>query len=1291
VDSKKESKRAENLFKNLTKLFKSGPVVRRKIRQLDTVVAGPDKSMSSAAMLFNKSVSPTYANITSNAYNLAERLTRYQDYCFTGDTLVFVVASATGSNFQAMRIDEICARWSVGDKSLHVSSYDHENGQMQLAPITGAMFTGEREIVKVTLDDGTEIKCTENHRFMLLDGSYCEAEKLVSGTELKSAWIFRSSEVVKSVEKLNVIEKVYDIEVAKYHNFALVKKEVHGIRGTVFVHNCVMEQTPEICAAMDIYADEVVAQSDKGQSLHIFSENEKIQEVLDELFYDTLNVEFNLRAWTRNLIKYGDLFLFQDVHPDQGVINVFPIPVNEIEREDGYDPEDPFATRFRWVTLGNRVLENWEIAHFRLLGNDLFLPYGCSMVEAARRIWRQLILIEDAMLVYRITRAPDRRVFYIDVGNIPADQVEGYMQQQKMKLRSNQVIDDTTSRVDLRYNPLSVDEDFLIPVRGRDSGTKIDTLAGGQNTGTVEDVAYIQKKLFAALKVPRAYLSYDEGLTSKACLVGNTKIPLLDGRTLTMKELADEYEKNPESKLYAYSTDLQGNFKPGKINKAWMTKKVKELREITLDNGEIIECTDNHPFLCRDGVYKRADQLEIGQSLMPLYRKYSSKEKGDLIEGYDMIHQNGEWIYTHKAVYDDVCKGNYRVQKQRVIHHVDCKKLNNNPENLQEMDWYSHRKWHANNLSSTLHRPDVIAKREPVRLAALAGEKHRQQKSVQMKEQHADKSSKMQEWVHSEELSKSMSKQMTDRWKNPEYRALKKKQNSDVWKNPEYYEKHSGDNHWSRKKYVEAGYNIDWLISFCKEHNITSIKQWGKSHKQTIVNICPFGMGYVNVLIEKAGYIDWRDFASRALGIVVPNTGRKRGETKKDEFHNHKIINIRVITLDEAVPVYDLEVETWHNFLLNSGTVVHNSLSQEDIRFSRTVNVIQRVILSELNKIAIVHLYANGFTDEDLINFTLRLSNPSTVAQQQKLELWRTKFEIAGSMPENMGSKRFAYKEVWGLSDDQISEIERDRKRDRVGDAKLDAIADDAAPGHGGGGGGGAALGGAGGADVPDDIFADLGDDIADAGGDVPGGDDGGAEEGDIDSGDDGAEEEEEAADEEEPGQDLLLSGDDNAPGEDEFIIPEIDKKPFKPLDRVKYNRSRRRHHGASTTFMPDLNAMTSNTDDEDGINDPYDRNFMRSVGKYENPLTEGRSQQLNEEKLCEVSVAPRLGKYLTSTLSRMDEVLSRTKTSSMKTGQTGMLVEGIDIQDEIDAHRPPGADAMFASPLILDIDIDEE
>lgn len=316
-----------------------------------------------------------------------------------------------------------------------------------------------------------------------------------------------------------------------------------------------MEATPEIASALDIYAEETVSQDEKGRVLHIHSENRRIKELLETLFNDTLNIEFNLPMWTRNLCKYGDFFLFNDVHPNYGIINAYPIPISEMEREEGYDPKDPMAVRFRWITRGNQVLENWQISHFRLLGNDAFLPYGSSVLESARRIWRQLILMEDAMLVYRIVRAPERRVFYIDIGNIPPEEVANFMEQAQTSLKRNKVVDKANGKMDLRYNPLAVDEDYFIPVRGGETGTKIDSLAGGTNAAAIEDVQYIQKKLFAALKIPKAYLGYDEEIGAKATLAQED---IRFSRTITRIQKVIISELNKLAMVHLYSHGYEG-------------------------------------------------------------------------------------------------------------------------------------------------------------------------------------------------------------------------------------------------------------------------------------------------------------------------------------------------------------------------------------------------------------------------------------------------------------------------------------------------------------------------------------------------------------------------------------------------------------------------------------------------------------------------------------------------------------------------------------------------------------
>jgi hypothetical protein len=270
-----------------------------------------------------------------------------------------------------------------------------------------------------------------------------------------------------------------------------------------------MEYTPEIASALDIYADEMTTSNSLEKVLTIDCPNEEIKSVLEGLYYDILNIEFNLFGWSRTMCKFGDFFLYLDIDEKEGIKNAIGLPPYEIERIEGEDEKNPNYTQFQWNS-GGMTFENWQIGHFRILGNDKYAPYGTSILEAARRIWRQLTLLEDAMMAYRIVRSAERRVFYIDVGNVAPNDVEQFMQKAMTTLKRNQVVDEKTGRVDLRYNPLSIEEDYFIPVRGQQS-TKIESLAGGQYTGDIDDVKYLRDKLFSALKIPQSYLARGEG------------------------------------------------------------------------------------------------------------------------------------------------------------------------------------------------------------------------------------------------------------------------------------------------------------------------------------------------------------------------------------------------------------------------------------------------------------------------------------------------------------------------------------------------------------------------------------------------------------------------------------------------------------------------------------------------------------------------------------------------------------------------------------------------------------
>jgi hypothetical protein len=275
-----------------------------------------------------------------------------------------------------------------------------------------------------------------------------------------------------------------------------------------------MEYMPEIASTLDIYADEMTTFNVYNTMLNVLSTNEEIKGLLEILFTQVLNINYNLFGWARTMCKYGDFYLYLDIDEKLGIKQVIGLPSREVERIEGEDKNNPNYIQFQWNSAGI-TLENWQMAHFRILGNDKFAPYGTSVLDPVRRIWRQLTLLEDAMMAYRIVRSPERKVFYVDVGNIPPKEIEQFMQRFMTSMKRNQVIDPSTGQVDLRYNPMSVEEDYYIPVRGG-SQTKIDSVSGGQYTGDIDDVKYLRDKMFSGLKIPQAYLTYGEGTAEAA-------------------------------------------------------------------------------------------------------------------------------------------------------------------------------------------------------------------------------------------------------------------------------------------------------------------------------------------------------------------------------------------------------------------------------------------------------------------------------------------------------------------------------------------------------------------------------------------------------------------------------------------------------------------------------------------------------------------------------------------------------------------------------------------------------
>jgi hypothetical protein len=279
-----------------------------------------------------------------------------------------------------------------------------------------------------------------------------------------------------------------------------------------------MEFTPEIAVALDTMSEESCTLNEQGQIMSIYSDSSRIKKVLEDLFFNVLDIHSNLPMWTRNTCKYGDNFIHLNLNFKYGVIGSTQLTNIEMSRSDssvlGFNQNDPETDnkreiKFEWKSK-NLSFNAWEVAHFRLLGDDRKLPYGTSVLDKVRKTWRQLLLAEDAMLVYRVTRAPERRVFKVYVGNIDDEDVEAYVQKVANKFKRTQTADSQTGQQDVRYNTLAVDQDYFVPVRDPNASMPIETLPGATNLDQIADIQFIQRKMVTALRVPKTFLGFEE-------------------------------------------------------------------------------------------------------------------------------------------------------------------------------------------------------------------------------------------------------------------------------------------------------------------------------------------------------------------------------------------------------------------------------------------------------------------------------------------------------------------------------------------------------------------------------------------------------------------------------------------------------------------------------------------------------------------------------------------------------------------------------------------------------------
>ena len=703
-----------------------------------------------------------------------------------------------------------------------------------------------------------------------------------------------------------------------------------------------------------------------------------------------------------------------------------------------------------------------------------------SVLEKARRIWKQLILSEDSMLVYRVTRAPERRVYKIYVGNIDDGDVEAYVNAIADRFKRMPIIDPQTGQMDLRFNQLSNDQDYFIPVRTEDAPNPIDTLPG-------------------------------------ACIALDTRIPLLDGRTLELNEIISEWD-NGNRDLWVYSCDPNtGSLAPGLITWAGETRKNTEVLKITLDNGEEIISTPDHKFVHRTNGFVEAKDLVIGDSLMPFYtdtKKIKTNTNGDYHRVWDSSKE--EWVFTHRLVVDGLDSHGlikeflfdekYLNTDKKIRHHKNHDRFNNNPENLVWMNGGDHMRYHQSVIKET-----IWANPEENKAKIKIGiDKYISNLTVVEKEIRSETS---------KNNSITTRKKSTETFNNnPNKEKIIRNRGialSKVKSTPEFKEKFSliAKEQWLNEDYKNKVFSKKQTITFTNElYNMffEMFKVYGKADltlnelnnsseflnefktsnyeiRSSITNLSEFTANHLSKMLKINGFKNYRDWCkqtAKELGYKNVRAWRYFIEKEnKKELYNHKIVNIEWLSERKNTGTITVDGDeiyhNYHTFAIESGVFIKNSnldqiadieylrsnlftalrvpkpflgfddaagegknLALQDIRFSRTVNRIQQAMLQELNKIAIIHLYLLGF-EEDFDNFTLTLNNPSTQAEMLKIEHLQAKVTLYKDAVSDAGNGFGAYsmtrgkRDILGMSDDDIKSDLLEQRMEKAAAAEL--------------------------------------------------------------------------------------------------------------------------------------------------------------------------------------------------------------------------------------------------------------
>lgn len=817
-----------------------------------------------------------------------------------------------------------------------------------------------------------------------------------------------------------------------------------------------------IQAAIELYADDATQVDTKSEKIiGVSSDDKTLQQDLND-FLESVNVESSVWNWAYAVAQYGDFFIKlhvdesdNSIHIDDSIDPASVIDLFEQGQRVGFAEEDTsdyknLKHKSNPNGLDLIIYSPDRFVHFMIKrsseydnleipiqdetdenGDPLIRKFtivrGISMVEGVRSIYRMLQLLEDSLITARVTKAEYIRVFNIEVGDSTPKQAAETVNTAKNLFDSKATFDtrNNTYRSDKIYRPMG--DPVFNPTRNGKGALSIESIGGDFQVKDIADLDYFKNKLFSGLKIPSAYLGYEE------CFRYDTKVTLLNGSTYEIGYMAE----HPEDfiGLGILSCSPNGEIIPTRIVHVKQTRKNATFVRVHLDNGEYIDVTPDHLMMMRDGSFQEAGSLSEGDSLMPCYTEYYGGRK--YIKDNTVNHTR--WLPQYRLVAKHLLNEGIEVPPGHQVHHKDRVKCNDDPTNLEILTTSEHAKEHKIDLLEARKRkgfpspsPETraliskhvsealkghaVSDEQRHRLSELAksrtdmhfksGEDNILNSNPEAKQRHlearrayfdnggstwqktCDDQSKLDEWK---------SKIQESRWpvsyeRKSKLRVLKcDRCGSEFTKSI------------SDEDYID--YSLLERNAYCSKECMASSRNLDRARK--LYKDLDKEYGYV----DESLYNLHKPCNFMRYDTLMENLDRIYSQR---ECYNHKVVKVEL--LDVIEDAYDLGVEHEnHTFALTAGVFVHNSLpgglgeetlTRLDIRYSRSVKRVQNAIIVGIRDLCNIWLRLNG-RESDVNNFKIILQAPSTAEELGRLTEFSTKMntinEITSTLSSNYG------------------------------------------------------------------------------------------------------------------------------------------------------------------------------------------------------------------------------------------------------------------------------------------------